>query len=278
MKIITSLSEALNISGPIALTIGVFDGMHLGHQQVIRAMHDRVKSFGSTVIVTFANHPDEIIQQKKTSFIYDQKNKFRLLEKEHIDYVVVLNFTKELALMEYDSFLAMIKSKINFSYLFLGEIASFGKDKKGSQDNIRATCQKLNFEVVYMPFVEIGGNIVSSTQIRQALMNRDFVTANALLGHPYTLFFSATQRGELVKTPHVNVLSLFSKNIIVPEGKYSVVIAPTNEEKFSALLSIKKSKLSLFYMKPFQLEDFSLSFTSLDNKDELVCQISPVAL
>jgi len=278
MKIFTSLEEMQKSDGPIALAIGMFDGLHLGHQHIIKSMRQRVGNSGNVVILTFANHPEEILNNKKINLIYDSHSKLRLLEKENVDVTLLLKFTSEMAKMEYDSFLSMLKEKIDFSYLFFGEVSSLGKEKKGTQENIINLSHKLQFEVIYLPFVEVNGNIVSSTCIRQAINNKDFITANTLLGYPFTLFFQASKSSEFIKTPHVNILSMCMQNIIVPEGKYSVWVETEASEKFSALLSVKKNKLSLFYMKSFKLEDFTMSFDTIDNKDVFLCPTSPVVL
>lgn len=175
MKICHSLYD---LPTPVALTIGNFDGMHQGHLTLL----NRLKSFGKkTAVVTFSNHPQNILNPTHPfKIITPLPVKLYLLEKENIDFTVVLPFTKELSEMQFDQFLAQVP----LTHLILGSDAAFGKNKQGNPKAVITWGEKHHIHVEYIEKIPL----VSSTAIRKSIQQGDFTEAQKLLGHPCYLY------------------------------------------------------------------------------------------
>ncbi|MCP5509066.1 MAG: FAD synthetase family protein [Chlamydiales bacterium] len=168
---------------PIAVTLGSYDGIHLGHQSIFK----RLKQLGKTsVVVTFSNHPSEVLTPGHiVQLIYPPETKLKLIEALGIDLTVLLPFTLETASNTYDQFLLKLRQKLPFDYLILGEDARLGKGRTGTPDAIRALAQNQGFSVEYLPKLEKDGGPVSSGRIRKLLSAGAITEASHLLGRPY---------------------------------------------------------------------------------------------
>jgi len=181
MIIVNRIEEIPPISGPIALTIGTYDGVHLGHQYLFQEL----KKYGTAAVLTFSNHPAEILRPPAPPLIdtLDQKN--RRLETSGIDLTLVLPFTPELSSLAYDTFLKQIHHRLPFTHLILGEGSTFGNQAQGTQANIQALAKQLNFEALYLPKFLFDGEPVSSKKIRQLISTGNFEQAFRLLGRKF---------------------------------------------------------------------------------------------
>lgn len=156
-----------------ALTIGFFDGVHLGHQVLLK----RLRQHPHATILTFSNHPQSVFKPPAPPLILPLEEKVALL-KTFADEVIVLPFTLEFAATTYDQLL----SQFNFSHLILGSGSVFGKNREGNEANIRAYAQKQSFIVEYIPKVLLYNEPVSSSRIRRAMAAGDTPLINQLLG------------------------------------------------------------------------------------------------
>ncbi len=163
-----------------SLTIGLFDGVHQGHIHLIEELKKRKKP---TVVVTFINHPLAVLKPKSPiTLIYDNEKKIKLFKEHGIDYVYSLSFTKALANISFDTFLIILKKYIPFSHLVLGEDSYFGKDKKGTQENIKKMEDDLNFKAEYITKLMHQNQTISSTLIRKYIKEEKLSLAEKLLG------------------------------------------------------------------------------------------------
>ncbi len=172
------ISRNLNKIPSYAITLGAFDGLHLGHQALIAALKNIPNTFSA--LITFSSHPQAILHPE-TPFtpLLTEKEKLTLLDQFGLDLVVILPFTPE---VPYDKFLTCLHKKLHFSHLLLGEGATFGKDRKGDAASVRAFSKNLEFEVTYIPKVTYKGKIISSSRIREALNKGDTLETEAMLG------------------------------------------------------------------------------------------------
>jgi len=179
MITISSLKDVPKIAKPIALSIGIFDGVHLGHQYLIQELKKR----GTSVVLTFSNHPSEVLNPHHAcSMICSLAERLNLLEQYGVDLTLVFSFTSDIANTPYDRFLKQIHEALPFDYLILGKGAALGKDGEGTEAAIKELSKKLQFEVVYLSKFILDGEIVSSRKIRQLLEDDNKTKAARLLG------------------------------------------------------------------------------------------------
>lgn len=206
MIIVKSLDDIPAFSGPLGLTIGSFDGVHLGHVYLLEQMGEKVKT---RAVLTFENHPATVLKKTVPSLICTLEHKLNLLEKEGVDLTIVLPFTQETALLSYDQFLNGIRKKYPFTHLFLGSGAAFGKGREGDEFKIKELGKKLGFEAHYISKFEKNHGPVSSGRIRTLIEKGDLQEASALLGRHYSIFTWMT-----------NEEFSLDQLCLLPEGKY----------------------------------------------------------
>jgi riboflavin kinase/FMN adenylyltransferase len=210
---------------PCVATIGTFDGVHRGHQfvaqQVVNQAHERGLD---AVVLTFPNHPLQVLQenfQPQMLTLSDEKEK--LLRKAGMDKVVLMDFTKELAQMKARDFMqTILKEQLNAQVLLMGYDNHFGQDHKSFADCQRDG-QELGIEVLGCEELASEQKI-SSTNIRQALLQGDVETANTLLGYPYSLHGKVVQgfqNGRKLGYPTAN-LQVDANKLIPENGAYLV--------------------------------------------------------
>lgn len=156
---------------PSVLTIGNFDGVHLGHQKLLKR---------ADVAVTFSNHPVEFFTGKKVPKLCTLEERLRKMEACGITCALVLPFDKALSELSYQEFLEMLRTKIPFKKLALGEGATFGKGREGTPENLR----ELGIDVEYISKEKLDGTTISSGQIRKWLAEGRKGQAQRALGSP----------------------------------------------------------------------------------------------
>ncbi|MBS0648920.1 MAG: FAD synthetase family protein [Verrucomicrobia bacterium] len=183
MIVVESLEDIPSLSGPIALTIGTYDGVHLGHQYLFHEL----KKYGTAVVLTFSNHPSEVLRPDAATPLIDTlEQKLRRFENNGIDLVIALPFTSELSSLAYDTFIQQIRQHLPFTHLILGEGAVIGHQAQGNEKNIQALAQELHFKALYLPKFTLDGEVVSSRRIRHLIETGNFEQAFRLLGRPQT--------------------------------------------------------------------------------------------
>lgn len=185
MLLVTSLHKLPPIQSS-GLTIGSFDGVHLGHQALIRHLRSQIGQDATLVVFTFSNHPSEVFNSP-VPLIYPPLQKVRYLKECGADLVILIPFTQEFSQTLFDHFLTQLKNQLHFSHLTLGMGATFGKKKEGNPENVTPLADKLKFVVTYFPKVQIDHTTISSGRIRQLIGACDFNGVQAMLGRPYSI-------------------------------------------------------------------------------------------
>jgi riboflavin kinase/FMN adenylyltransferase len=157
-----------------ALTIGFFDGVHIGHQALLK----RLRQCPHTTILTFSNHPAEAFGKIPPPLLIPFEEKISLL-RPYADELIVLPFTREFARTPYEEFLA----QFDLSHLILGQGDAFGKNREGTEEKLRS--KPRNFQIEYIPKVTLDGEKVSSSRIRQAIAENKHELIYQLLGRAY---------------------------------------------------------------------------------------------
>ena len=193
MNVYKNIIEARNIPNAV-VTIGTFDGVHLGHQAIFNKMKSLAQSVGGqTVVVTFSPHPRQVlnIDSSHLRFITTPEEKLRKFEEFGIDNVVILPFTKEFSRTPSEVFIKdYIIDHIHPAYIVVGYDHHFGKNRMGDFELLNNLMKKYNFKVERVTAQDVENIAVSSTKIRNALAQGNVKSANRLLG-PKRTFWQA---------------------------------------------------------------------------------------
>lgn len=189
MKVYNNFSDFVKVPNAI-VTIGTFDGVHLGHKAIFNDMIKSAKSIGGeTVVITFYPHPRQVlnIDSSNLRFITTQEEKLKLFEESGIDNVIVVNFTKEFSRVSSESFIRdYIIENIAPVKIVIGYDHHFGKNRMGDFNLLHDMKSKHHFELQRIKAQDVENIAVSSTKIRHALKQGDVAHANALLGYQYS--------------------------------------------------------------------------------------------
>ncbi len=225
MRVLRSIPELAEIPGPVFLAIGVFDGVHRGHQAVIStAARDAQAAGGAAVVVTFDPHPAKILRpQESPRLLTATQHKISLIRALGVSHLLVLKFDREFAATSPEDFVRQLVAAARpLREICVGQEWSFGKNRAGNLALLKKLGAELDFNVVGVEPVTEGGTIVSSTAIRRAVETGDFATATKMLGREYTILGtveSGKQLGRSIGFPTAN-LSAHSEQF-PPNGVYA---------------------------------------------------------
>ncbi|MDP3879972.1 MAG: bifunctional riboflavin kinase/FAD synthetase [Dehalococcoidales bacterium] len=194
----------------MVLAIGVFDGVHRGHQYLISQLMDSARQQGlQGGVVTFRQHPRGVLSSRtRLPFLTSLPEKVSLLKKEGVDEVVALSFTAELAQLSAAQFTGLLKKYLRMRGLVVGPDFALGREREGDIDNLRRLGQEMDFTITVVPPRKINGEVVSSTAIRNALAAGDIGRVIALTGRPFSLQGQVTAgvgRGSGLSFPTANL-------------------------------------------------------------------------
>lgn len=199
MKILRSISELAHLPGPLFLAIGVFDGVHRGHQAVISTSAEHARSAnGTPVVVTFDPHPMKILRPTEAPHLLTAtQHKIKLIRNLGVQHLLVIKFDKAFAATAPEDFVQQLVTHSKpLREICVGHEWSFGKGRRGNLPLLRTLGTQFDFDVVGIPAVKLGnGELVSSTAIRHAIEAGDLVKAAAMLGRDYTILGTVV-RGE----------------------------------------------------------------------------------
>jgi riboflavin kinase / FMN adenylyltransferase len=218
-------SEASGLPEAVA-TIGVFDGVHLGHQALVHQVLSQAALIGATgVCVTFAPHPEDVLRpQTEIVHLATLAERLALLRGLGVADVVLLEFTVALSLLSPEEFLDLLLSRYRLRQLWIGGDFALGRNRSGSPERLAEIGRERGFTVHQFSPVVIEGEIVSSSRIRQALANGHVEEAGRLLGRPYQLTGTVVEgdhRGTVLGFPTAN-LSVRERLCVPADGIYAV--------------------------------------------------------
>lgn len=179
----------LATSRDTALTIGVFDGVHLGHKYLISRLTEyaRQQKLASGVI-TFRQHPEEVLSSRaRLPFLTTLAERVTLLKNEGVDIVAVLSFTPELAQLSARQFVELLQKYLRMKAMVVGPDFALGQNREGNIDCLQVLGEEMGFSVLLVSPRKINGEVISSTAIREALAEGDMEKASTMMGHPFCL-------------------------------------------------------------------------------------------
>lgn len=226
------------------LTIGTFDGVHLGHRKIITRLQEIAREInGESVIFTFDPHPRKVVAPNESSLriLTTLNEKIELFEQSGIDHLIIYPFTTEFAQLSYEQFVEeILVGQIHTKYLVVGYDHKFGKNRQGDFEFLKNCAARLDFQIEKLDVLLMNESSVSSTKIREALQKGDVETANAFLGYPFTLHGTVVegqQFGRKIQFPTANIEASDPDKIIPGFGVYAVQVK-VQEQWYQGMLNI----------------------------------------
>ena len=226
MIILRSISELALLPGPVVLAVGTFDGLHLGHQALIRhAMEEALRVNGTAVVMTFDRHPCALVRPDHCpKLLTTQHAKIGILKQMGIPALLLLEFNMQLASLSAEEFITELAVAGHPLHMIcVGFQWSFGKGGAGNVAVLERLGKSLGFSVSQIPPVEVGGSQVSSTRIRAAIAAGEFPDAEACLGRPFLLSGRVVRGAGLGSRIGFPTANLGTEGMqLPPDGVYAV--------------------------------------------------------
>lgn len=230
MEVIRDI-EKWDFAGSSIVTIGTFDGVHLGHKRILHRLNELKTDINQkTIVFTFEPHPRKVLfpDQTDLQLLSNLDEKIELFKARNIDVLIVYPFTKEFAQIEPEKFISeILVEKLKVKTIVIGYDHKFGKDRKGDIGTFKIAAKKYSFEVEEIPAQEINEINISSTKIRKALFEGDIKVAEEFLGYNY--FISGTvvhgkKMGKTISFPTANISISDADKLIPKNGVYLVSV------------------------------------------------------
>ena len=228
------------------VTIGTFDGIHLGHQKIINRLIEITKAGNfESVVITFEPHPRIVLGHdvEQFKFINIQNEKIEHFRKLGIDNLIIIQFTKEFSQLSSKDFIKnYLIDKIGLHKLIVGYDHQFGKKREGDYENLKLLMNQYKFDVEKIPAKEINNIAVSSTKIRKALEAGNIALANSFLGYEYSItgkVESGNKIGSKIGFPTANI-KVEDKYKLIPQNGVYAVKALFEGKIYKGMLNIGK--------------------------------------
>lgn len=228
------------ISEPTIITIGVFDGVHRGHQSILSFLIERSFTLGFPgVVVTFDPHPLEIIKKERIELLLDLNDRLELIDQFPHTYNVLINFNDRFAEKSAEDFIKELKDKLNMREIVIGYNFQFGKGRRGNIKFLQEISSKYNFKVSVVPPVEYKGSPISSSRIRASLKKGEINSANEMLGRYFYIkgrVIKGKGLGKEIGFPTANIA--IPNRIIIPKLGVYATIGMIDNERFIGVTNI----------------------------------------
>ncbi|MDI6728651.1 MAG: bifunctional riboflavin kinase/FAD synthetase [Thermodesulfovibrionales bacterium] len=233
MRIIMGMPDRLDYPNPV-VTIGNFDGVHIGHQKIFRRVVEKAKEInGTPMAITFDPHPVRVLAPERgLKILTTFEDKANLISRAGIKVLICISFSKEFAKTDPDEFIKdMLVNRLGVKWVTVGHNYAFGKGKKGTTLLLRRRGEKYGFGVSIVRYAKVYDDIVSSSRIRSLLLRGRVCEASKMLGRAYhiegTVIKGAGRGTPLLHTPTANITT---PNELVPkEGVYAVRVSIQND-------------------------------------------------
>ncbi len=242
VRIFDGLEEHLDIPNA-HITIGTFDGVHIGHQKIIKQLKEKaLLNNGESVLFTFDPHPRMVLNPSEpVSLLQTKKEKLDKLERLGLQNVILYPFSKAFSLTPAEEFIkAFLIEKIWMHAVVIGYDHQFGRNREGSLEHFKSLSESYHFSVEEIPAQDIDDIHVSSTKIRNALVHGDIKTANSYLGEPFQLngvVVAGKSIGRTLGFPTANI-NLNNPNKIIPKHGVYLVRCTWQEQSYFGMMNI----------------------------------------
>lgn len=217
--------DALNPAfGRLFVVVGVFDGLHLGHEYLLRALGEETRRRGARpAVITFDHHPDEILTGSAPPLLCDPEERLARLEAAGVAVTVVQTFDVALRETPFDAFVRRIAARADLAGFLMTPDSAFGYQRAGTPATVAALGREIGYEVAVAPPFTLDDEAVSSSAIRAAIASGDLSTAERLLGRPYAV---VGRGARIARDP---ILTFETPVALPPAGWYVVRIDDLDE-------------------------------------------------
>ncbi|MCV9388752.1 bifunctional riboflavin kinase/FAD synthetase [Reichenbachiella ulvae] len=243
MILLDGINQIHHIPNAI-VTSGTFDGVHIGHQKILKKIVNNAKKFGGkSAVLTFWPHPRFVLfpDDNKLKLLTSFEEKAEILKEVGIDYLIKVEFTKEFSQMSSESFIQdVLVDRIGTKKLIIGYDHKFGKNREGSFEYLKENSSRFHFEVEEIPRQDIDDVGVSSTKIRMALEEGQVDLAHEYMGRPYSVggtVVAGKKIGTQLGFPTANIQLNHSYKVVPKDGVYAVKV-DVNGKQWDAMLNI----------------------------------------
>jgi len=242
MKIIDHIDSLPSLDHPV-VTVGTYDGVHLGHQEILREVRRKTKvRNGTSVVLTFEPHPQTVVAPESAPFLLTTKTeRIALLEKKGIDETLFLPFDAEMARLDAGEFVRKILvDGIGAEAVVLGTNHAFGRGRSGNVRSLKRFGEQFGFEVDAVPSLIVDGAPASSTRIRRLIREGRVAEAARLLGRPYSMTGKVIRgdgRGRGLGFPTANLSIDHPRKLLPADGVYAMW-AEMDGARFPAVMNI----------------------------------------
>lgn len=230
MKIYHHIDDFTPLQNAV-VTIGTFDGVHLGHRQIIARIREIAdKTGGETVLLTFFPHPRMILhpEDQDLKLITTIHERAELLEQLGIDHMIITPFSRDFSNQSAEAYIRdVLVNKIGTRTIIIGYDHRFGKDRQGGLTELQQLARQYGYEVIEIPEQDIDHVAVSSTRIREALLQANVEQAHTFLGYPFFLtgkVIRGNQIGRQLGYPTANLLVEENYKLIPADGIFAVTV------------------------------------------------------
>ncbi|WP_413669880.1 bifunctional riboflavin kinase/FAD synthetase [Mucilaginibacter sp. Mucisp86] len=230
MRVYHNIDEFIAVNNAV-VTIGTFDGVHIGHRKIISGIKELAESTGGeTVILTFFPHPRMILHPEDESLklITTIAEKAELMEQLGVDHLIITPFSRDFSNQSAESYIRdVLVNKIGTKKIVIGYDHRFGKDRQGGFEDLQRLGPIYGFDVVEIPEQDINEVAISSTRIRNALLNGDIDLANTFLGYPFFItgkVVRGDQIGRQIGYPTANIVVEEKYKLIPGDGIFAVTV------------------------------------------------------
>ena len=225
------------------LTIGVFDGVHLGHKHLLSELVEQAKHKNLiSGVVTFKQHPHRLLTpQSNLPFLTNLPQKIKLLKDEGVEVIITLSFNLEMAQTGAKQFVSLLQKHLMMQGMVLGPDFALGRNQEGNIDFLRTLSKSMDFSLTVVPQIRINGEVVSSTAIRSALANGDMKKVHDMLDRYFSLegyVITGTGRGTELSFPTAN-LDIESERALPTDGIYATW-AYIDNQRYQSVTNIGK--------------------------------------
>lgn len=233
MQVINRLEEIKRLTQPVILSIGNFDGIHLGHLKVLQTAKEYAKRENRPfAVLTFSNHPVEVLQPgESVPLLCSPSHKIKLMEAHGVDFLMILPFTNAFSQQSPREFLNYLRQYVPFSHLILGYDATIGHKKRGDRFHVQEIANEEGFYLEYVEAYTTNNEVISSRKIRNCVQNGDLAKAESYLGRKFSIYDVVREgktHGKKIGFPTANIE--VAKLCLPPLGVYAVKVLFEDQE------------------------------------------------
>ena len=242
MKVIETFERFHSFPHPV-VTVGTFDGFHIGHRVIVESAIKRAASLnGTSILISFEPHPQTVVAPESAPYLITTKEeKLRLLEESRLDVVLILPFTDILSQLKAEHFVSQyLVQKIGVREIIIGRNHAFGRDRSGNVAELERLGRTYNFSVDAVSPVYVDGRRVSSSWIRECITKGQVEQASKLLGRPFSFSGQVArgeERGRTLTFPTANIEAVAARKLYPAEGVYAIQ-ANVKDKSYGGMMNI----------------------------------------